>query len=125
MAGLVLLGSEIKAIRMSKASLQEAYCIVNDKNEVIIKSMHISPYERGGFINHEATRDKKLLLHKREIKKLSKALEDQGITIVPTKLFINDKGLAKIEIAIARGKKLFDKRDDIKKRDLDREQAFS
>jgi len=124
-AGLVLLGSEIKAIRMSKASLQEAYCIVNDKNEVIIKSMHISPYERGGFINHEATRDKKLLLHKREIKKLSKALEDQGITIVPTKLFINDKGLAKIEIAIARGKKLFDKRDDIKKRDLDREQAFS
>ena len=121
-AGLVLVGSEIKAIRMSKVSLQEAYCIINDKGEMIVKGMHISPYERGGFINHEATRDKILLLNKREIKKLDKELDDQGITIIPTKLFINDKGFAKLEIAVAKGKKLYDKREDIKKRDQSREQ---
>ncbi len=122
-AGIKLLGTEIKSIRESKASIKEAYCYV-DKGEVFIKNMHITEYANGGFINHEPYRLRKLLLNKKEIEKIEKKLKDVGITIVPLVMFISEKGYAKLEIGIAKGKKLYDKRESLKqkdtKRDLDR-----
>ncbi len=122
-AGIKLLGTEIKSIRESKASIKEAYCYV-DNGEVFIKNMHITEYANGGFINHEPYRLRKLLLNKKEIEKIEKKLKDVGITIVPLVMFISEKGYAKLEIGIAKGKKLFDKRESLKqkdtKRDLDR-----
>ena len=119
-AGLVLTGSEIKSIRLGKANLQDAYCVF-DGEELWIQGMHISPYEQGSYYNHEPTRKRKLLLNKNELRKLIKISKDSGTTIIPTRLFINDRGLAKMEIAVARGKKLYDKRDDIRKKDEQRE----
>lgn len=119
-AGIVLRGSEIKVVRQSKVNLQDAYCQVIN-GEVFVVNMHIASYEKESFNPHAPRADRKLLLKKVEIKKLEKALKDQGTTIVPTRLFINDRGLAKMEIATARGKKLFDKREDIKARDVERE----
>lgn len=122
-AGIVLSGTEIKSIRNSKASILEAYCIF-ENNEVWIRNMHITAYENGSIYNHKPRTDRKLLLNKKEISKIEKFLKVKGNTIVPLKMFITDKGWAKLEIATAQGKKLHDKRHDMKekddKRDMDR-----
>jgi SsrA-binding protein len=119
-AGIMLTGTEIKSIRQSKASIKEAYCVVV-KEEVFIRNMTINEYEKGGHYNHEPKRDRKLLLNRKEISKLSKGIEQKGFTIVPLHLFLSEKGLAKIEIALAQGKKLHDKRDSLKEKDVKRE----
>lgn len=118
-AGMVLKGSEIKSIREGKASLQEAYCYFN-KGDLYVKGMHIAPYEQANILNHDPLRDRKLLLQKRELRKLESSHE-KGLTIVPTRLFISQKGHAKLNIALAKGKKLHDKRDSIKEKDMKRE----
>lgn len=120
-AGIVLAGTEIKAIRTGKVSINEAYCVfLND--EIWIKNMHIAEYDYGNIYNHEPKRDRKLLLNSREIKKLKSKNIEKGVAIVPLTLFINEKGLAKIEISLAKGKKLYDKRESIKTKDINREQ---
>ncbi|MEJ6491503.1 MAG: SsrA-binding protein SmpB [Flavobacteriales bacterium] len=122
-AGMVLTGTEIKSIRNNKASILEAFCVFVN-GEVFIRNMFINDYVNTSFFHHKPKGDRKLLLNKREINKIEKWLKDKGNTIIPTKVFINDKGWAKVEIATARGKKLHDKRDDLKakddKRDMDR-----
>lgn len=118
-AGLVLTGSEIKSIRAGKININDAYCHFKN-GELFIKNMHISPYG-SGFGTHEPTRERKLLLHKSELRKLHRAVKEDGMTIVPVRLFINQKGWAKLIIALAKGKKLYDKRESIKKRDVERE----
>lgn len=119
-AGMVLTGTEIKSIRLNKFSMVDAYCYF-DKNELYVKNLNISKYDQGTHYNHDPLRDRKLLLKKKELKKLINKLTDKGLTIIPTRLFINDGGLAKIDIALAKGKKLYDKRDSIKERDVTRE----
>jgi len=119
-AGIQLTGTEIKSIREGKVNLTDAYCMFVD-NELFVKGMHITEYTFGTYNNHEPKRDRKLLMTKRELKKLNLKLKDQGITIVPTLLFINEKGLAKLEIAVAKGKKLYDKRETLKDKDTQRE----
>lgn len=119
-AGVVLKGSEIKSIREGKASITEAYCFVG-KDELFIKGMNISPYSESSFNVPDPVRERKLLLKKREIEKLRAKTEEKGLTIVPVRIFINSRGLAKLEIALAQGKKIYDKRDSIKKKDQDRE----
>ena len=121
-AGLVLTGTEIKSIRQGKASLVDTFCIV-EKGEVWVKNMYIAEYFYGTYNNHNARRDRKLLLNRKEIRKLESAIRTSGFTVVPTRLFINDKGLAKLVVAIARGKKEYDKRNSIKDRDDKREMA--
>lgn len=121
-AGIVLTGTEIKSIRQGKASLVDTFCIV-DKGELWVKNMYIAEYFYGTYNNHNARRDRKLLLQKKEIRKIAGAIKASCFTIVPTRLFINDKGLAKLIVAIARGKKEYDKRDSIKERDDKREMA--
>ncbi len=122
-AGIVLSGTEIKSIRNGKASIVEAYCVV-DNGQVFIRNMTVSPYENGSFYNHSPKGDRKLLLNKKEIKKLEKWVKVKGNTIIPIRCFLNEKGWLKVEIATAQGKKLHDKRDDLKakddKRDMDR-----
>ena len=118
-AGIVLTGTEIKSIRLGKASLVDTFCYINN-HEVWVKGMNISPYFYGSFSNHEARRDRKLLLTKREIYKLENATKQPGYTIVPTLVFIDEHGRAKVDIALCRGKKEYDKRHDIAKRDADR-----
>lgn len=115
-AGLVLTGTEIKALRSSKASITESFCEFLN-NELYVINMQIDEYKLGTFYNHKAKRERKLLLHKYELLKLNKKLKDVGNTIVPLKLYINDKGKAKLLIALARGKKLYDKREAIKDRE--------
>jgi SsrA-binding protein len=119
-AGIQLLGTEIKSIRMGKVSLADAYCQFVD-GELFVKEMHIAEYIMGTHDNHEPKRDRKLLLSKRELKKLENKTKEKGFTIVPTVLFINDRGLAKLEIALARGKHFYDKRDTLKNKDIQRE----
>ncbi len=119
-AGLVLTGTEIKSIRQGKANLTDAYCIFF-QDELFVRNMHISMYDEGTHFNHDPLRDRKLLLSKRELAKLQKELKNVGLTIIPTRLFISDKGYAKLNIALAKGKKTFDKRDDIKEKDIKRE----
>jgi SsrA-binding protein len=119
-AGLVLLGTEIKAIRQGKAALVDSYCYFRN-GELFIKNMNISEYTEGNLYNHEPQRERKLLLSKQELTKLQKKMKDQGLTIIPVTLFTSDSGYAKLEIALAKGKKLFDKRDDIKAKDIDRD----
>lgn len=119
-AGMQLTGTEIKSIREGKITLHEGYCFLRD-GEVFVKNVHISPYKQGTHYNHEPTRERKLLLKKKEIQKLESKGAEKGLSIVPTRLFINDRGLAKLEIALAKGKKLYDKREDIKKKDTKRE----
>ena len=121
-AGMVLGGTEIKSIRNGKASILEAYCIF-DLGEVYIRNMHITEYENGSFYNHRPRADRKLLLNKKEIKKIEKWLKTKGNTIVPLRLFLNEKGWLKCEIACAQGKKLHDKRHDLKEKDDKREMA--
>ena len=123
-AGIVLTGTEIKSIRNSKASIAESFCEFNDRGELFVVNMYIEEYIFGTHFNHKPRAERKLLLNKRELKKLHKEVKNTGLTIVPLKLFINDKGYAKLIIALARGKKIHDKRETIKdrdnKRDLDR-----
>lgn len=119
-AGIVLTGTEIKSIRLGKASLVDTYCIV-ERGEVWIKNMYIAEYFYGTYNNHNSRRDRKLLLNRKEIRKLESAATNSGFTLVPTRLFLNDKGLAKIVIAIAKGKKEYDKRQSIKEKDDKRE----
>jgi SsrA-binding protein len=120
-AGIKLLGTEIKSIREGKASLAESYCYFKDE-ELYVKNMHIGEYSHGNIQNHDPLRERKLLLHRRELKKLKENLEKGGNnTIIPLNLFINDNGLAKLRIALATGKKLYDKRDSLKQKDLKRE----
>jgi SsrA-binding protein len=119
-AGIQLLGTEIKSLREGNANLAEAFCYVQQR-QVWVTGMFIAEYSYGSYNNHEPKRIRKLLLNKREIDKLESALQDVGVTIVPLKLFINSKGWAKIEIALARGKKLHDKRHDLKQKDDQRQ----
>lgn len=119
-AGMVLTGTEIKSIRAGKASLVDAYCAI-EKGEMWVKGMNISPYFYGSFTNHQAKGDRKLLLKKREISHLAEASKDPGFTIVPTLIFIDEHGRAKIDIALARGKKEYDKRQTLKEKEDRRE----
>ena len=123
-AGIVLTGTEIKSLRNSKASISESFCEFNERGELFTVNMNIEEYAYGTRFNHRPKAQRKLLLNKKELKKLHKELKNSGLTIVPLRLFINDKGFAKMRIALARGKKLYDKRETIKnrenKRDLER-----
>ena len=115
-AGIVLTGTEIKSIRQGKASLVDTFCFFS-KGELWVKNMHVAEYFYGSYNNHAARRDRKLLLTKKELRKLERGTRETGFTIVPTRLYINEKGLAKLVIALAKGKKLYDKRQDIAKKD--------
>ena len=123
-AGIVLTGTEIKSLRNSKASISESFCEFNERGELFTVNMNIEEYAYGTRFNHRPKAQRKLLLNKKELKKLHKEVKNSGLTIVPLRLFINDKGFAKMRIALARGKKLYDKREKIKdrenKRELDR-----
>lgn len=119
-AGIVLTGTEIKSIRMSKASLVDTYCTFI-AGELWVKNMHVAEYFYGSYNNHSARRDRKLLLQHKELNKLKQAVKNPGFTIVPTRLFINEKGLAKLVIGLARGKHEYDKRESLKERDDKRE----
>jgi len=119
-AGIVLTGTEIKSVREGKANLTDAFCAF-EGNELYVKNMHISEYKFGTYSNHEPKRDRKLLLNRRELRKILTKTSEKGLTIIPTLLFINEKGLAKINIAIAKGKKLYDKRETLKTKDTRRE----
>ncbi|RKN81495.1 SsrA-binding protein SmpB [Ulvibacterium marinum] len=123
-AGIVLSGTEIKSIRQSKASISESFCEFNDRGELFVINMQIDEYSHASHFNHRPKAERKLLLNKRELKKLEKEVKTSGLTIIPLKLFLNNRGLAKLQIALAKGKKLYDKRETIKdrdnKRDLDR-----
>jgi len=116
-AGIVLTGTEIKSIRSGKASITESFCEFNDGGELFVINMTIQEYAFGNYYNHKPKAERKLLLNKRELKKLNKEVNNTGLTIIPLRLFINDKGYAKLTIALAKGKKLFDKRETIKDRD--------
>ena len=115
-AGIVLYGTEIKSIRDGKASLVDSYCTV-EHGEIYVKQMHIAEYRFGSYANHEAKRDRKLLLQRREIRKLERATKDAGKTIIPLEVFINEKGLAKMEIALCQGKHTYDKRQSLREAD--------
>jgi SsrA-binding protein len=119
-AGIKLLGTEIKSIREGKANISDAFCTFIN-GELYVRNLHISEYSHGSFYNHEAKRDRKLLLTKKEVKKLLVKGEDKGLTIIPLKIFISDRGFAKMNIALAQGKKAFDKRESMKERDVKRE----
>ena len=119
-AGIVLSGTEIKSIRLGKASLTDSYCYFND-GELFVKGMNVAEYHWGTYNNHQPKRERKLLLQKKELTRLMRATQDKGVTIVGLKLFINDRGLAKLEIGLARGRKSYDKREYIKQKDAQRE----
>lgn len=125
--GIQLVGTEIKSIRNSKASIVEAYCRFT-KDELYVVNMNISEYDFGNINNHEARRDRKLLLTKKELDKLQKKIKESGLTIIPLRMFMNDRGLAKLEIGLAKGKKIHDKRETLKhkdaQRDMDRAMKF-
>ncbi|UAB75372.1 SsrA-binding protein SmpB [Mesoflavibacter sp. SCSIO 43206] len=116
-AGIVLTGTEIKSIRDSKASITESFCEFNDHGELFVINMTIQEYVFGNYYNHKPKAERKLLLNRRELKKLEKEVNTSGLTIIPLRLFINERGLAKLDIALAKGKKLYDKRETIKDRD--------
>ncbi len=120
-AGIMLTGTEVKSLREGKANFNDSYCLINN-GEMFIRSFHISPYSHGTVNNHDPIRERKLLLNRRELKKLESRLKkERGYTIVPLRLFFNEKNLVKLEIGLAKGKKLHDKRESIKQRDTDRE----
>ena len=119
-AGIVLTGTEIKSIRLGKASLVDTFCFFS-RGELWVKNMHIAEYFYGSYNNHTARRDRKLLLNRKELLKLQRATKENGFTIVPTRLYINEKGLAKVVIALAKGKKQYDKREAVKEKDDRRE----
>ena len=119
-AGIVLLGTEVKSIREGKVSFNDSYCMLH-KNELWARGLYIAEYSLGTSNNHIAVHDRKLLLTKRELRKIENKMKDKGLTIVPLKVFFNDKQMVKVEIGLARGKKLHDKRETLKKKDTDRE----
>lgn len=119
-AGIVLSGTEIKSLRLGKASFNDSYCIFF-KGELFVKSLHISEYNFGSIYNHQPMQERKLLLHKKELRKMENKIKEKGYTIVPLKIFITDKGLAKMEIGLGKGKKIYDKRETIKSRESDRD----
>jgi len=119
-AGIVLSGTEIKSIRLGKASIAESFCEFNDSGELFVVNMQIDEYSHGSHYNHRPKAERKLLLNKQELAKLHKAVKNTGLTIIPLSLFLNDRGLAKLKIALARGKKLYDKRETLKERDTKR-----
>ena len=119
-AGISLVGTEIKSIRNNKASISDAYCILID-NELYVKNLHIAEYENGGTNNHDPKRDRKLLLNRQEIHKISAKVKEKGNSVIPIRLFINKNGKAKLEITLAKGKKIYDKRESIKEKDQKRD----
>jgi SsrA-binding protein len=119
-AGMVLLGTEVKSMRIGKVSFNDSYCLLH-QGEIWLKSLHIAEYSHGNINNHDPVRDRKLLLQKKEIKKIEGKLKEKGYTLVPLRIYFNEKGLAKIEIGLAKGKKLHDKRESIKQKDVERE----
>lgn len=119
-AGIMLTGSEIKSVRNGKVSFNDSYCFFQ-KGEIWIKNLHIAEYVNAGYAGHDPVRDRKLLLNKKEIVKWANKVKEKGLTIVPLNVFINEAGLAKVEIGLGKGKKLHDKRESIKSRDADRE----
>ena len=126
-AGMILTGTEIKSIRAGKASLVDSYCYF-DRGELWVKGIHIAEYRLGTYYNHDEKRERKLLLTRKELRKLERKIKESGLTIIPVKLFLTDKGWAKLRIALARGKKEYDKRESLKlkdaKRDMDRVRKF-
>lgn len=120
-AGLVLTGTEIKSLRQGKASFNDAYCYFTQGGELFIRSLHIAEYSHGTSANHDPLRERKLLLHKKELQKLQSRMKERGYTVIPLSLFLSEKGLAKMEIGLAKGKKLYDKRESIKRRESERE----
>src|SRR5215210_7123528 len=120
-AGIVLTGTEVKALREGKANITDAYGIVKN-GEIFLLNLHISPYERGGYVNHEPTRTRKLLLHRKEIRRLIGAVEREGLTLIPLEMYFK-KGKAKVALALAKGKKMHDKRETERQRDAEREMA--
>lgn len=123
MAGIVLFGTEIKSLREGKASINEAFCAFGGVNgtELFVRNMYVAEYSHGSAYNHLARRERKLLLNKRELHKLQNKVKEKGFTIIPVRLFIDENGRAKLDIALARGKKLYDKRESIKEKDLNRQ----
>lgn len=119
-AGMALTGTEVKSLRQGKGNLQESYAMIKD-GEVFLHHCHISPYDFGNQFNHEPLRSRKLLIHKREIRRLFSRTREQGLTLVPLRMYFNERGRVKIELALARGKKLYDKREDIAQKDSARE----
>jgi len=115
-AGIVLTGTEIKSIRLGKASLVDTFCIF-EKGELWVRNMYIAEYFYGSYNNHAARRDRKLLLNRKELKKIERMVKETGFTIVPTRIFLNERGLAKVNIAVARGKKQYDKRQSLREKD--------
>jgi len=119
-AGMVLTGTEVKSLRAGRASFNDSYCYIH-RGEMFVKSLHIAEYSHGTSANHDPLRERKLLLTKREISKIEAKIKEKGITVVPLRIFFNDKGLAKIELGLGKGKKLYDKRETIKQRETQRE----
>ena len=119
-AGIVLLGTEVKSLRQGKASFNDSYCIIH-KGEMWLKSVHIAEYSHGTINNHDPVRDRKLLLQKREINKIEAKLKEKGYTLIPLRIFLNDKNLVKVELGLGKGKKLHDKRESIRQKDVERE----
>jgi SsrA-binding protein len=119
-AGLVLTGTEVKSLREGKASFMDSYCVFND-GELFVRSLHIAEYTHGSVYNHDPVRERKLLLEKRELRKLEGKIKEKGYTIVPLRIFFSEKGLVKMEIGLGKGKKVFDKRESIKSRETDRD----
>jgi SsrA-binding protein len=119
-AGIMLTGSEIKSVREGKVSFNDSYCFFHD-GELWIKSLHIAEYVNAGYAGHDPIRERKLLLNKKELRKWAQKMKEKGLTIVPLAMYINEKGYAKLDIGLAKGKKTHDKRESIKKRDTDRE----
>lgn len=121
-AGIQLTGTEIKSVRAGKANITDAYCVFV-KDELFVRNLHIDEYEQGNRFNHEPKRDRRLLLHRQELNKLRSKLKDQGLTIVPLQMHLSNSGFAKLDIALAKGKKLYDKRESMKERDVKRNMA--
>jgi SsrA-binding protein len=119
-AGMVLQGSEVKSIRGRKVNLSDAYCTFIE-DELYVVNLHIAPYEQASYFNHEAKRERKLLLNRTELRKLHKAVKEKGVAIIPIMLYVNEKGLIKLEIGLAKGKKFYDKRDSLKEKDKQRD----
>ncbi len=118
--GILLKGSEVKSLRASEVSFTDSFARV-DKNEILLFNLHINPYLQASYLNLEPARARKLLLHKKEISKISGLVSQKGLTLIPTKIYFNKRGFAKVEISVGKGKKFYDRREDIKKRDVDRE----
>lgn len=119
-AGMALLGTEVKSIRAGKVSFNDSYCLLH-QGEIWLKSLHIAEYSHGNLNNHDPLRDRKLLLQKREIRKIEAKLKEKGFTLIPLRIFFNDRHKLKVEIGLAKGKKLHDKRDTLRKKDAERE----